>query len=172
MLTLAYRAVPVRFLFSLPTIKFTLKLHYNKKRCREYEITCVTCKECACESEGLCISSPIQNQLYKPIVSGQDIESVKLFCKEVHIQEQLHNTWFALRPRPIKKLSGLISRWRKPLVCIYSTLLIWNQTRCFSVMDKRKNCECITHKLISKHENGFQREFSVAVVEQVFKTWT
>lgn len=33
-------------------------------------------------------------------------------------------TWLALRPKPITKLSGFISRWRNPLACMYSTRLI------------------------------------------------
>lgn len=41
-------------------------------------------------------------------------------------KQKLDNiTWLALRPKPIKKLSGFISRWRNPLECMYSTLLIW-----------------------------------------------
>lgn len=44
------------------------------------------------------------------------------------LQERLElkdkHTWFALRPKPMRKLSGLMSRWRKPLECIYSTRLI------------------------------------------------
>lgn len=39
-------------------------------------------------------------------------------------------TWFALQPKPIRKLSGLISRWRNPLVCMYSTLVICIHIQC------------------------------------------
>lgn len=44
---------------------------------------------------------------------------------EKHTKLNKNSTWLAFRPSPIKKLSGFISRWRKPLECMYSTLLIW-----------------------------------------------
>ena len=38
-------------------------------------------------------------------------------------------TWFARLPRPIRKLSGLMSRWMKLLLCTYSMRLIsWSDS--------------------------------------------
>ena len=43
----------------------------------------------------------------------------------VHITHWIKcNTWFARLPSPIRKLSGLMSLWRKLFECTYSTLLI------------------------------------------------
>ncbi len=36
-------------------------------------------------------------------------------------------TWFARLPRPIKKLSGLMSRWMKLFECTYSIRDIYEQ---------------------------------------------
>lgn len=63
--------------------------------------------------------------LLSPIMKQDDVQRSTLH----HItREWKHHissyTWLAFRPKPIRKLSGFISRWRNPLECINSTLLI------------------------------------------------
>jgi len=61
---------------------------------------------------------------------------------KLNIKRKKEHTWFALRPKPIKKLSGLMSRWRKPRECIYSTLFIYIKEceRTLSIAATKKAC--------------------------------
>lgn len=88
----------------------------------------------------------------------------------------MHYTWLAFRPKPIRKLSGFMSRWRNPRECIYSTLFIYRRDikewaeQNYSVRYYLKK-DWQIYQLICKHQNCLQRQFPIAVVEQVFQAW-
>jgi hypothetical protein len=65
---------------------------------------------------------------------------------------------------PIKKLSGLISRWIKFREWMYSTREI-----CDGVSISTERQSIVTHELISQQQYRLQAESSVAKVEQVLQ---
>lgn len=77
-------------------------------------------------------------------------------------------TWLPLLPMPIKKLSGLMSRWMKLRECTYSIREIWGRCVHHQFYEGLGRIRKGTDELISQQKGGLKRELAGAKVEQVF----
>lgn len=91
-----------------------------------------TCKECVDGLNYLYISLLNQNQYSKPTYRPID-DKYPIYEHEYTIHWRPHvnklATWFSRFPKPMRKLSGLISRWRNDLEWTNSTRLIWKKKK-------------------------------------------
>lgn len=103
--------------------------------------------------------------------------------RKLSMAEVVGCTRLPRRARPIIKLSGLMSRCRKHLLCTYSTREIYVKERRVGRQSRRDHEEFFgllfyfswtvivnkPHHLICEEQHGFDREFAVAKVEEIFQ---
>ena len=152
--------------------------------------------ECAGGLHCPCISSPVQNQLCIPAREQRECENPKLPkgrprpsnlyvhkpCLQKWMSDANGLAWLVFLPRPMRKLSGLISRCKKDFWWTYSTRLIYKNLKLKTLIYIYNRLVSywiimevmlayIMYHLIGKHQNSLQGQFSVAKAEKVFKAW-
>lgn len=66
-------------------------------------------------------------------------------------------TWVAFRPRPMRKLSGLMSLCKNPFECTYSILVIWNSIKSNNTIIAQNNLaanmwsSCVSIQMMDEH---------------------